>query len=98
MRNRPFLTVLLAAAIPSLLAAAPAEATTFCVPNFHAACPNNGTNVAAAALDTAITANGTDGTPDTVLIAPGTQIDTESFEATGSDPLLIQGAGPAQTF
>jgi hypothetical protein len=88
----------LPAAIACLAAcAAPAQATTFCVPAFHAACPNNGTNVAQANLETALTASGSDGIADRVLIGAHIHTDPDTLEATGTDGIEIIGAGPADT-
>jgi hypothetical protein len=81
----------------ALLAAAPATATTFCVPTFHAACPNSGGNVAEADLETALQANGSDDVADKVVIAPGTYTEPDSLDTGGTDPLEIVGAGPADT-
>lgn len=76
-----------------LLAAAPASATTFCVPSFHAACPNAGGNVAQADLETALQADGTDGVADKVMVAAGTYVDPDWLQTGGTDPLEIVGAG-----
>jgi hypothetical protein len=79
-----------------LILPASASATTFCVPAFHAACPNNGTNVAQANLETAISSNASDGIADTVIVAAGhTYTDTQSLDPSGSDDLLILGGGPS---
>jgi hypothetical protein len=84
-----------AAAAAVLLAPAAAEATTFCVPGFHAACPDNGTNVAQANLETAMGTSGSDGSPDFVRVAPGhTHTDADSLKAFGSDLLTVTGGGP----
>ena len=85
-----------------------ARATTFCVPSFHAACPNSGGNVAKADVEEAMGLNSTDGIADQVIIAAGTftenstyepepATDSETFEPKGSDPLTVIGAGPAAT-
>lgn len=74
-----------------------AGATTFCVPTFHAACPNNGTNVAAASLDTAMTTNAADGVKDTAIIPSGVLADPDSFTPSGTDDLEVIGAGRTQT-
>ena len=58
----------------SLAFATPASATTFCVPDFHAACPDNGSNVAEADLEVAMQSNGSDGIADTIRIAAGPRI------------------------
>jgi hypothetical protein len=95
MLARGFVAVCVTGA--ALAWAAPASATTFCVPNFHAACPNNGVNVAQANLETAMQANGSDGTPDTIVVDAGVRTDSGAFQATGSDALEIVGAGPGTT-
>ena len=77
--------------------AAPASATTFCVPSFHAGCPDNGTNVAQASFETAITTNASDGIADRVLVGPLTVTDPDTIEPGGTDPLEIVGSGPADT-
>jgi hypothetical protein len=82
----------------ALIAAAPASATTFCVPSFTAACPDNGTNVAQADLETAMGLNGSDGTPDRVLVASHTHTDSQTLEPAGTDPLTVIGTGTDQTF
>lgn len=76
---------------------APAEATTFCVPAFHAACPANGTNVAQPDLETAMKANASDGIPDRVIVDGVTMTDPNYFQAAGFDDLEVVGAGPAKT-
>jgi hypothetical protein len=74
-----------------------ARATTFCVPGFDPErCPNNGTNVAKAILETAMQSEAADGEPDTVIVAPGTYIDPDTFEPTGVDPLTIEGSGAGE--
>ncbi|HSI81981.1 MAG TPA: choice-of-anchor Q domain-containing protein, partial [Solirubrobacterales bacterium] len=85
------------AALALLALPAAAGATTFCVPNFHAACPDNGTNVAEANLETAMQASGSDGQADEVRVAPGTYTDPDTFTPQGSDPLTVEGAGAAAT-
>ncbi len=92
-RLSPPLLALVALAV----AAAPASATTFCVPNFHTACPNNGTNVAMASFETAINTSGSDGVADRVLLAPLIVTDPDTIEANGTDALEIVGSGPADT-
>lgn len=88
-----------AAGIALLVFAAPASATTFCVPSFHAACTNNGTNVAQASLETAMQTNGDDTVDDRIVIAPGTITDTSSYTLLSgdNDDLEIVGAGPGAT-
>lgn len=77
--------------------AAPASATTFCVPNFHAGCPNDGTNVAEANVEAAMGTNGSDGVADTVILAAGTVTNPDSIVPVGSDPLTVRGAGADAT-
>jgi hypothetical protein len=85
-------------ACAALIAAAPASATTFCVPSFTAACPDNGVNVAEANLETAMGLNGADGIPDRVVVGAHTHTENETLEPVGSDPLTVTGAGTGQTF
>ena len=74
-----------------------ARATTFCVPGFDPErCPDNGSNVAQADLETAMQAEAADGEADTVIVAPGTYADPDTFEPTGADPLTIEGAGAGE--
>lgn len=83
-----------------VLLAAPggAAATTFCVPAFHVACPDNGTNVAEADLQTALNADSNDGQADAIFVDEGTYTDdTWTASDLGGDPLTIQGAGRAET-
>lgn len=85
-------------AVAALLAtSAPASATTFCVPSFHAGCPDNGTNVAEPGVEAPMSTGGSDGIADMVLIGPGTFTDTNSINPSGSDPLTVRGAGTGQT-
>lgn len=90
---------LLAAAAVLLAVAAPASATTFCVPTFHPACPNNGVNVPQASLETAMQSNGDDTVADRIVIAAGTLSDVDSYTLLSgdNDDLEIIGAGPAAT-
>jgi hypothetical protein len=92
----------------SALAAGPAAASTFCVPAFSASCPNSGGNAAVADLEEAMAANASDGVPDQIVLGPGEFSEDadfepgpgsspESFEAKGSDPLSIFGAGRTAT-
>ena len=82
-----------------LFAAAPASATTFCVPSFHSACPDNGSNVAEASLQTAMVTAGDDTVADSIVIAPGTVTDADGYtlDSGDNDDLEIVGAGPADT-
>jgi hypothetical protein len=93
-RVLPLLT--LAAA---LAAASPASATTFCVPGFHAACPDSGGNVALTGLEAAMQTSGDDGIDDRIVIAPGTISEATNYELDSGDDddLEIVGAGPDQT-
>ncbi len=90
---------LLASGVATLIVVAPASATTFCVPSFHAACPDNGSNVQQASLQTAMLANGDDTVPDQIKIAAGTVTDVDTYELDSgdNDDLEIVGAGPAAT-
>lgn len=81
----------------ALAISASAEASTFCVPAFHAACPANGTNVAQANLETAMEANASDGIPDKVIVDGVTVTDPDYFQAAGYDDLEVVGAGPGKT-
>ncbi len=72
-----------------------ASATTFCVPNFHAECPNNGTNVAQANLETAMQSNATDGVADTIKVDGVELTDAQTFDPSGTDGLTIDGVGTA---
>jgi hypothetical protein len=77
-----------------------AAATTFCVPNFHAACPNSGGNVAQAGLEAAMQTNGDDGEPDRILLDTGTistQNNSYELDSGDNDDLEIVGAGPDKT-
>ena len=90
---------LLAGGVAMLIVAAPASATTFCVPSFHPACPNNGANVQEASLQTAMLSNGDDTVADRIVIAAGTVTDIDSYtiDSGDNDDLEIVGAGPAAT-
>jgi hypothetical protein len=82
-----------------LALAAPASATTFCVPAFHAACPSGGGNVAQSQLQTAMNTNADDGNPDRIVISAGTVThnDTYTLGSGDNDDLEIVGAGPGVT-
>jgi hypothetical protein len=108
MRLRGFASAVIALAVVLGANVGSATATTFCVPSFHAACPNSGGNVAKADVEEAMGLNSTDGIADQVIIAAGTftenstyepepATDSETFEPKGSDPLTVIGAGPAAT-
>ena len=96
---RSLIGSLLAAGSIALAAAAPASATTFCVPAFHAACPGTGSNVQQASLETAMQTSGDDTVADRIVIAPGTVTDVNTYKLLGgdNDDLEIVGAGPAAT-
>jgi hypothetical protein len=83
-------------AVVALAAPAGASATTFCVPTFHAACPDNGTNVAQSDLQTALTTDGKDGVADRVIIAAGTFTRGDSWELDGADTDDLEIAGGAR--
>jgi hypothetical protein len=90
-----FWGVVVGIAVAALAMAAPAAATTFCVPNTSfAACPSGST--AQANLETAMQTNPSDGTADKIYVAAGTQTETANgtFETAGTDALEILGAGP----
>ena len=70
-----------------LVFAAPASATTFCVPAFFAGCPDNGTNLADPDLSHAMSTNGSDGTADKVMIDSSGRI---SIVPVGGDPAQPQ--------
>lgn len=96
---RPHLAASALAAALAVLASASAEASTFCVPDYSAACPNNGTNLKLGSLETAMQANQADGVKDTIHVAAGVLTDPDTF-ATGSggtDALEIIGAGTGAT-
>jgi hypothetical protein len=83
------------ALLASLALCAPAAATTFCVPTFHAACPNNGTNVALANIETAMQTSSSDGNADVISIDNLSVSNPNTITPSGSDGLTIQGTGPA---
>lgn len=101
--------VLLAiAVVAGLVGAGSASATTFCVPDFHPACPNSGGNVRERDLERAMGLQGGDGRADLIVIDARTIVEDNVFEPVGyedpnnyspegSDPLTIIGAGPAST-
>src|SRR4029453_3456651 len=70
-----------------------AHATTFCVPSFRPDCPNIAGNVATANVETGMQTNASDGAPDRIEIASGTNTDTDSFATGGPYLLEIVGAG-----
>lgn len=89
--------VIIAALFGMALAAGPAAATTFCVPGFHAACPDSNGNVAQANLETAMKTDASDGIPDRVIVGAMTHSAADSLDASGTDDLEVIGAGPDQT-
>lgn len=81
----------------ALAFAAPASATTFCVPGFFDGCTADGGNQALSTLQVALTANAADGQADTIKLAPGTYSQATTFVTSGSDPLTVKGAGRTQS-
>lgn len=79
--------------VVAVLGVTDAHATTFCVPNFHAGCANDGANVAQASLESAVQSNASDGVADVVKVDAGTFTDTDTLDPSGSDALTIQGVG-----
>jgi hypothetical protein len=77
----------------ALALAAPASATTFCLPSASfAACPSGAT--VPASLEAALTTSSNDGIPDLVVIDSGLTLDqTGGAVSTGTDPLEIAGVG-----
>lgn len=98
MKRAPLVACAVAAGA-ALGVAAPASATTFCVPAFSAGtCPNNGTNVQQADLEVAMGTQASDGTPDTVILTANvTSPDSIVVPTFASDALTVRGAGPAAT-
>lgn len=87
-------TIITTALITAALPAASATATTFCVPTYHPACTNNGTNMPVSNLETAATTDSSDGVPDTILVAADhTYSGPDPLTPSGTDPLSIVGAG-----
>ncbi|MFA9270266.1 MAG: choice-of-anchor Q domain-containing protein [Baekduiaceae bacterium] len=97
--SRHHLTAAALAAALALIGAGSAQATTFCVPDYSAACPNNGTNVKLGSLETAMQANQSDGVKDTIHVAAGVITESGSIETDSGavDALEIIGAGPEST-
>jgi hypothetical protein len=93
---------LIVGALASLALASQARATTFCVPSYHSACPDNGTNVATD-LQTALNTNRNNAEPDEIVLAdgllnaPGGGIFGTFTLGPGADPLEILGAGSENT-
>ena len=79
-----FAVVLLAGPVSS-----PVSATTFCVPDFTAACPDNGTNVPKADLQTAVNTSASDGNPDRVLVGPIAETLVEHARKSKCDLIFI---------
>lgn len=98
MRGRTWLTGVGAFAL-AFVAAPGASATTFCVPSFHAACPNSGGNLAQTSLQTAMETAGDDTVPDRIVIAATTVTNANSYQLDSgdNDDLEIVGAGPEAT-
>jgi len=90
-----------AAASLALAGAAPASATTFCVPGFHAGCPDNDSNVNEPSLESAMDSLGNDGEPDKIIISAEFPTQTGSIfpepGAFSTDPLEVVGAGTGLT-
>jgi hypothetical protein len=92
MRKRLWGTTI-AVVAAGLALAAPASATTFCLPNASfAACPSGAT--VPASLEAALTTSSNDGIPDRVVIDSGLTLDqTGGAVSTGADPVEIAGVG-----
>jgi len=92
-----FVLVMLAA----LALAGPAAATTWSVPAFHAACPDNGTNVQEINLKFAMESQGDDGIADRIFIKEGILSFPGPLNPVpgtfSEDPLEVIGAGAAET-
>jgi hypothetical protein len=96
---------ILALAVLALTGVDIASATSFCVPSFSSACPNNGVNVAEADLEKAMGTNAGDGVADSIVLAPGVISEDGAYEPpsgfknpgsiepAGTDPLMVTGAG-----
>ena len=81
-----------------LLTVSSAQATVFCVPGYHAGCPDNGSNVAMQNLQGAINTAHSDGVADEILLSAGTHSIAQTLQSNnGADSLLIRGAGRGQT-
>lgn len=98
MKFKGILAVVLAALAGMMVFATSASASTYCVPDYSAACPASGINEKQTDLNQALSLYGSDGNPDKVIIAPGTLTATGSFKAPGNDPLEVIGAGRDKTF
>lgn len=89
----------------ALAVSGPAAATTWCVPDFSAACPDDGENQVPLSGTTpgeklqAAMSNGlaADGEADRIEIAPGGYTVSGTFAPQGSDELEIVGAGREET-
>ena len=90
-------TIAALAACACLLAAAPASATTFCVPNTSIpACPAGA--IGQANLEVAMSTNDNDGIADRVFIGATTLTDADTFTSgSGGDSLEVLGAGRGAT-
>ena len=90
-----------AAASLALAGAAPASATTFCVPGFHAGCPDNDSDGNEPSLESAMDSLGNDGEPDKIIISAEFPTQTGSIfpepGAFSTDPLEVVGAGTGLT-
>lgn len=95
-----------AVAIGSLIWVSLAAGSTYCVPDFSAACPDDGVNLLApsgitqveklqAAMSPGLLAS--DGEPDTIVVATGIYVASGTFQPTGSDDLTIVGNGREET-
>ena len=86
--------VVLAAVLAGLLVAAqPASATTFCVPAFFPACPNNGSNIGAPDFAIAVTQDASDGQADTVMLDDFDYVAPLPIAMSGNDDLTVIGSG-----
>lgn len=88
--------VVAAIASGALAFAAPASASTFCVPDYFEGCTAQ-QGQALSTVQLGLITNGNDGNPDTVRIAPGTYSQATTFTASGSDDLTVIGSGRDKT-
>lgn len=96
LRNGLALIFAVAAAL-FFMSSAGAAATTFCVPDFHRDCPDNGRNVAEADLETAAALDSADGQADRIVMDTFTYTDPDSFRPRGGDVLRIEANGSTFT-
>ena len=77
-----------------------ASATTFCVPDFSAVCPNSNGNIKSANLETAMGLDSIDGVTDTIYMGAYTYTDADSLTPAdfGTDDLKIIGSGTDKSF